>query len=119
MSNPLKNALGLKENEESTDMSMERSVSRIARMMSFSGDLARLMQLTRVNEQDINRQSILYALNNGRFRSRVLKDYQFATFGLNNSKKGESRKELIDIVKASQPTMPKGFMGRIGDAFRG
>lgn len=117
--NSLKQQLGLKTEENEQDDSMERSVSRIAKMMSYSGDLARLMQLTRISKQDLNRQAILYALNSGRFRSRVLRDYQFGTFSLANSEKGESRKELIDIVKASQPTMPKGFMGRIGDAFRG
>lgn len=118
MSGNLKQVLGLKPVEDDSG-SDSQPVGKIAKIMSFSGELIRLMQLTRVKEQDINRHAVLFALNSGRFRSKVLQNYQLGTFSLLNSHKGKSRDELIEIVKASQPQIPKGFLGRLGDAFKG
>jgi len=114
----LENILGkVKSEEHKKELDLEQSISRIARMMSYSENLERLMQLTRASDIDKAKLPILFALNNGRLKSRVLKDYMFAYLSLANSKKGESRKELIEIVKANTPQIPKGFFSKIKDSF--
>jgi len=107
----------VKEGNKNQEINLEQSLSKIAQTMSYSDSIEKLMQLTRASERDKERLSILYALNNGRLKSRVLKDYMFAYLSLANSKKGESRKELIEIVKANTPQIPKGFFAKIKDSF--
>ena len=104
------------QSEERTD-EMEKAISKIAEIMSYSGDIKRLMQLTRVADNERQALSILYAVNNGKLRSKAIKDYLFAYFSTANSKKGKSRDEMIDIVKAATPQVPRGFWGRMKDRF--
>ena len=92
---------------------MERSISRIADRLGFSKELARLMQITRVNQDEQFQFSILYALNEGKLNSKVINHFLFAYLGMANSRKGKSRSELIDLVKAATPNIPKGWFGRI------
>jgi hypothetical protein len=101
---------------EQTD-EMEKAISKIAEIMSYSGDIKRLMQLTRVDDGERQALSILYAVNHGKLRSKAINDYLFAYFSSANSKKGKSRDEMIDIVKAATPQVPRGFWGRMKDRF--
>lgn len=96
---------------------MEKAISKIAEIMSFSSDIKRLMQLTRISEGERQALSILYAVNNGKLRSRAIKDYLFAYFSTANSQKGKSRDEMIEIVKAATPQVPRGFWGNMKDKF--
>jgi hypothetical protein len=92
---------------------MERSISVIAEKLGYSEALKRLMQVTRVNQDEQFQFSILYALNEGKLQSRVIDHFLFAYLGMANSRKGKSRAELIDLVKAATPNIPKGWFGRI------
>lgn len=112
----IRDVLQSPQQQEHTD-EMEKAISKIAEIMSFSGDIRRLMQLTRISDAERQSLSVLYAINNGKLRSRAINDYLFAYFSTANSKKGESRNEMIEIVRAATPQVPRGFWGKMKDKF--
>ncbi len=92
---------------------IDRAIAEIANRLSYADTVERLMQMTRASADEKEAFAILYALNKGKLKSRVLTDFLFARFGLANSEKGKSRAELIDVIKASTPQVPKGFWGKM------
>ncbi len=98
-----------------SESGIEKAIGEIADKLSYSKNLERLMQITRVSNIEKEAFSILYALNHGKLRSKVLKDYLMSRFSLANSEKGQSRAEMIEVVKAGTPQVPKGFWGRMKD----
>ncbi len=92
---------------------IDKAVAEIASRLSYADTIEKLMQMTRATGEEKEAFAILYALNKGKLKSRVLTDFLYARFGLANSEKGKSRAELIDVIKASTPQVPKGFWGKM------
>lgn len=102
-------------NTTEEESGIDKAIAEIANRLSHAETLERLMQMTRITGDEKEAFAILYALNKGKLKSKVLTDYLFARFGLANSEKGKSREELIDVIKASTPQVPKGFWGKMKD----
>jgi len=98
---------------------LESAVSNIAEKLAYAEELAKLLQITRADNTEKKKFAVLYALNTGShlIKSKVLNNYMVSYFALANSKKGESRKELIDVVRSATPQLPKGFWERVKGSF--
>ena len=99
------------------DKDMEKALTKIAELLASPNELEELMLLTRANNEDIVSKSLLYAINETKLRRPAIRKFLSSYFSLMNSKGGESRKEMIQVVKANTGELPKGFLQKIRERF--
>ena len=108
----LQGLLGQNLSRDSTE-SIEKTLSEIASNLTFRGDIKELMQMSRVSFNERRQYAILYALNEiPMLRKSTLNNYLFASLSLSNSEKGESRKEVLEMGKASMQQVPLSILSK-------
>jgi len=91
--------------------SIEKTLNEIASNLTFRGDIRELMQMSRVSFNERRQYAILYSLNEiPMLRKSTLNNYLFASLSLSNSEKGESRKEVLEMGKASMQQVPLSLL---------
>ena len=95
---------------------MERAQSQAIHCLDYTEKLERLMQKARINHEERRAYAILYAVNI-KLKSKIIRAYIFADLSLSVSVKGESRKELLDVIKYGSGQVPRGLFGRIKETF--
>jgi len=106
----LQGLLGQSFSRDGSD-SIEKTLNEIASNLTFRGDIRELMQMSRVSFNERRQYAILYSLNEiPMLRKSTLNNYLFASLSLSNSEKGESRKEVLEMGKASMQQVPLSLL---------